>query len=224
MALVCHNGSSNSGRFTFKRHLFGLNTDPMRSVFTSYLRSANYRGKVQAWYSLANGSITVYSPHWINHLRNNPFFFWACIILQLWIVTWPVIWFLERRYEVVRSAWWSSREVCDPTSPSGIRKVYARGQDEAALAEFWGPAVVQTAYEQWVDGSILTDQDAMRLRRLGQRRMEQMPRQDSSLERNLQVADSMVGRMLGFAGRGDGQRLAISSGGWNFSTGWGSDR
>lgn len=199
----------------------------MRSVFTSHLRSLNYRGSITISASLANGSITVYSRHWINKLRNNPFVFWACIILQLWILTWPLIWLLERRYEVVRSMWWSSREVQDPGSPSGWSKAYANGRNETQLAEYWCPAVAEMAWAGCTAGEVLTERDVARLQRIGRQRMEQM-RWEEPLNWNLMMGNSMTGGMLGRMrgvqggrGRRGNNWMNFGMGGWNLSMGWG---
>ncbi|XHF99735.1 hypothetical protein AWENTII_003225 [Aspergillus wentii] len=190
--------------FTFKRTLHGLDSSSLNSALTSQLRSLNYRGNVHIYVSLSRGSVTVYSPHWINRLRTNKFIYWLCIILQLWILTWPIIWFLERRYEVVRSVWYSSRDVKDSRHPAGWRKVYACGHDENALADLWGPAVTQAAWERRLYGDVLSEQEVERLLRAGRERRE----------RRGIVIDPLVLGMV----RGVGQ-----VGRWDMTWGWGAD-
>lgn len=186
----------------------------MRTVLSSHLRAANYRGDIKISTSIANGTITVCSPHWINRLRNHRFVFWACIILQLWIVTWPVIWFLERRYEVVRSVWRSSREVA---SPSGRRMVYACGKDEAAVADFWGPAVRQGAWCRTQESTILNQRDAELLLGAGRRNMQRQTLEEP-LDRSLMMANSVAGGMFGRVRRTGGtQRFDLGMGNWSFS-------
>jgi hypothetical protein len=117
----------------------------MRNVLDSHIRSLNYRGSINFNYLVAQESVTIYSPHWINRMRANRYIWWIFVILQLWIITWPVIWFLEKRYETVHTCWNSS---LDCAADSGLVKAYARGRDETTLGEFWAPAVKQMAWSR----------------------------------------------------------------------------
>ncbi|KAF7590007.1 hypothetical protein BBP40_003451 [Aspergillus hancockii] len=145
--------------FTFTRSFANFNPSIIQSSLTSHLRSLNYQGNIQISTSFSNPSFTVYSPHWINRARNNSFVYYTCLILQLWLITWPIIWLLERRYAVVDSVWLFSREV-------GTQQVYARDRDEAGIADDLAPVVTQAAWERRLDGRFLTDQDMRLLRRL----------------------------------------------------------
>ncbi|KAJ5902336.1 hypothetical protein N7495_002864 [Penicillium taxi] len=158
--------------FTFTRSLEGFDTGPLVTELSSYLRSINYRGQVEITTSTHNNFITIYSPHWINYLRNNSFVWWLCFFSQLWIITQIVITFSKSHYEVVHSVWRSSSEVKDTSMPSGFRKVYARGRDETKLADFWAPAVIQAASDQLNGGQTLTEESIQRLQRRAQERLE----------------------------------------------------
>ena len=136
----------------------------MRNILASHISSLNYRGSVSFSCPVAQSSVTIYSPHWINRLRTNSFAWWVIVILQLWIVTWPVIWLLEKRYEVVHTRWNASLDV---GSDTGLIKCYARGRDEATLAEFWAPAVKQAAWSRRCgEANLLTRLDAERVQGL----------------------------------------------------------
>ncbi|KAK1146626.1 hypothetical protein N8T08_002699 [Aspergillus melleus] len=146
--------------FTFERSVSGLDSDIIRSALKSHLRALNYRGKVEVSTAIANRSFTVYSPHWINRARNNPWIFYGCLLLQLWILTWPVLWLLERKYRVVESEWRFSR-------PSGANnKTFAQGRSEAEVAKDVAPVVTQAAWERRRAGNILTAEEVDTLRRL----------------------------------------------------------
>ena len=156
----------------------GFNIDILRNELKTYLRSLNYQGNISVSASVHNNLVTVYSSHWINQLRHNPIIYWACIILQLWVITWPVILMLERRYHVVQSVWWSSRDDDNnhnngsSISYSPPPVIYAGGRSEEELAEFWAPVVMEAAWEQRIDG-LLTNIDIRRLRHR-QERLKQM--------------------------------------------------
>ncbi|BDD57265.1 hypothetical protein MAP00_002648 [Monascus purpureus] len=197
--------------FILTRVLDGFDVEILRSELTSYLRSLNYRGTITISASIPNSSVTFYSPHWINKMRNDRVVSTLCIALQLWIVALPVIWLLERRYEVVRSVWWSSREVADAiaTAASGPRKVYACGRNEEELAGFWAPIVMQAAWERR-KGCTLTEEDLGRL----QRRKERLGR--------MRWMESLDGRVTGA-----GSRVTLKGplvlGGYNSQAGWGAN-
>ncbi|PYH43078.1 NuoB/complex I 20 kDa subunit family protein [Aspergillus saccharolyticus JOP 1030-1] len=183
--------------FTYRRNLNGFDAAPMRTKLISHIRSTGYQGHVHVAPSLANGMITIYSPHWVNRLRNHGFVYWACIILQLWIITWPIIWFLERRYEVVRSEWYSSQLVCDPAHPDGQRKVYAGNQDELTAAEAWAPVVREAVWQGRKGGDILGEEEVERLRRLGTQRSEAVGQGGELIRRGQAVLGLMGIRNIG---------------------------
>jgi hypothetical protein len=169
--------------------------------------------------ALANGSITVYSPHWINHLRINPFVFWICILTQLWIITWPVLWLLEHRYEAIFSEWHASRIHYDGETRL---KFYARGRDEADLATFWAPVVKQAAWTRRCGNEVLLLDDAYRLQGMTTEQvLSQRADSDAERERRVRVdrgegsfVDSMVGLARGASEIGQS---------WNRTMGWGGD-
>ncbi|KAL4949053.1 hypothetical protein BDW69DRAFT_82721 [Aspergillus filifer] len=194
--------------FTYRRHLHGFDANPMKTALTTHIRSTGYQGHISISPVIANGFVTFYSPHWINKARNDAWIFWPCIILQLWIITWPIIWFMERRYEVVRSEWFSSQSVADPSLPGGSAKIYAGGHDEATAAELWAPVVREAVWKGICHGEILGDAEIEEFNRQGVQRRE-----------TLGQAGDLVSRgqaMLGAFG-------VRSIGGVNVTGGWGGD-
>lgn len=194
----------------------------MRNVLASHIRSLNYRGSTTFWFTKGHSSVTIYSPHWINRLRTNKFSWWICVILQLWIITWPLIWLMEKRYEVAQTRWNAS---LDPGSETGILKCWAFGRDESALAEFWAPAVKQAAWtRRQGEAALLTRLDAERLQGLGTEQLlglEGSPESDAERERRERVnrgeggfVDNVVGLVRGVSEvRQD----------WRLGMGWGAD-
>ncbi|KAE8153325.1 hypothetical protein BDV25DRAFT_149553 [Aspergillus avenaceus] len=148
-------------RFAFSRYIGGFDASVVESTLTSALRAINYKGNISVSVSCPNRSFAVYSPHLVNRLRDNSFVYYACVILQLWVITWPVIWALERRYEVVCPVWSFYRQV-------GSRREYARGRSEEEIADHLVPVVTQAACERRAGARFLTDQDFRILRRHGQ--------------------------------------------------------
>lgn len=148
-------------RFAFRRRILGFSPDILRSALTSHLRSLNYRGRISVSTNLTNKSFVVYSPHWINRLRNNSLIYYFFTLSQLWVITWPIIKLLERRYAVVESAWFFSRG-------TGATQTYIRGLDEVGVAQDLAPVVTQAAWERRTDGRVLSGQEMRLLRQLEQ--------------------------------------------------------
>ncbi|KAL4928162.1 MFS transporter [Aspergillus undulatus] len=183
--------------FTYRRNLQGFSAAPMQKSLTSHIRSTGYQGNICIDPVIANGFITFYSPHWINKLRNNRFLYYGCIILQLWIITWPIIWFMERRYEVVRSEWFSSQTVADPSLPGGSGKIYAGGHDEATAAELWAPVVREAAWKGLCHGEILGDEEIEQLRTQGVQRRENVGQAGELVSRGQAMLGAMGIRSIG---------------------------
>ncbi|KAJ5086737.1 hypothetical protein NUU61_008044 [Penicillium alfredii] len=207
--------------FTLHRHLQGFDYRIMHNVLASHIQSLNYRGSVNFWFSKAHSSVTIYSPHWINRMRTNKFIWWVFVILQLWIVTWPIIWLLEKRYEVAHTQWNASLK---PEVDSGLVKCYAQGRDESALAEYWTPAVKQAAWSRRRgEAGLLTRLDADRLQGMTTEQLLHLRAETSDAERNRQdrvnrgeagFVDNVVGLV-----RGIGEVRQD----WRLTMGWGGD-
>ncbi|KAJ5689035.1 hypothetical protein N7462_003427 [Penicillium macrosclerotiorum] len=208
--------------FTLRRRLAGFDHTAMNNVLSSHIRELNYRGSVNLCFKLAHSSVTVYSPHWINRLRLNRFVWWICVILQLWILTWPVIWLLEKRYEVAYAQW---NAALDPGSATGLAKCYARGRNEAALGEFWAPAVKQAAWSRHCgEANLLTRLDAERLQGMTTEQIVNFrtSTSDEELDRRARIArgeggfvDNVVGLVRGIGEVGEAYRLSV---GWGANT------
>lgn len=212
---------ANTYRFTVHRELRGFDYNIMRNLLSSHIKSLNYLGSINIWLVQSQRSVTIYSPHWINRLRANKFIWWLCVLLQLWLITWPVIWFLEKRYEIVNTRWNAS---LDPGSESGLVKCYAQGRDEAGLAEFWSPSVKQAAWtRRQGEAGMLTKLDAERLQGLSRDELLGLGRReesDAERERRDRVhrgeggfADGVVGLVRGVSEVRQDWRLAMGWGG-----------
>ncbi|KAI9766413.1 MAG: hypothetical protein M1840_006519 [Geoglossum simile] len=91
--------------FTFSKEVSNLDTDRLRSLLGDLIESTNYLGDYQISFITAHSRIQILSPHWVNQWRTKTWVRWLFYLSMLWIFTWPVLWFLTRRYEVVMSAW-----------------------------------------------------------------------------------------------------------------------
>ncbi|KAJ5192309.1 hypothetical protein N7449_008451 [Penicillium cf. viridicatum] len=207
--------------FTLHRKISGFDSNAMRNVLSSHIRELNYRGSIGFDLFIAQRSVTIYSPHWINRLRTNRIVWWAVVLLQLWIIAWPVIFFMEKRYELVHTRWNAS---LIPESDSALDKCYAFGRDESSLAEYWAPAVKQAAWtRRQGEGDRLTRLDADRLQGYSTQQLLGLrgATSDTELERRGRVnsgeggfVDNVVGLVRGIGEAGQD---------WRFSAGWGAN-
>ena len=204
------------------REVRGFNSNAMRNVLSSHIRELNYHGSLDFSLVTSQGSVTIYSPHWINRLRTNRFVWWVVVLLQLWIITWPIIFFMEKRYEVVRTRWNASL-ILESDSP--LATCYAFGRDESSLAEYWAPAVKQAAWtRRHGEGNLLTRMDADRLQGYSTRQLLglRVASSDTERERRERVnngeagfVDNIVGLVRGLGEVGQD---------WRLSAGWGGNR
>ncbi|PYI02531.1 hypothetical protein BO78DRAFT_400438 [Aspergillus sclerotiicarbonarius CBS 121057] len=186
--------------FTIHRHIPNLDTEVsiLRNRLTSHLRALNYRGSLHFSVSIAHRTLTIYSPHWINRLRTmteaeaeeaSPWWI-VCLLFLLSMALCPIVWLLERRYELVyEQGHRPSIAVPSPltvgctnatattTSPYSISSEANSEEIASALGNFWGPAVQQAAWnwrqQQRQEGTgrrkrrtILTRQNAERVQGL----------------------------------------------------------
>ncbi|KAJ5232812.1 hypothetical protein N7468_005768 [Penicillium chermesinum] len=199
----------------------GFDESAMRNPLVSHIRSLNYHGQISCKAVLAQQSVTIFSPHWINRLRANRYIWWIVVILQLWIISWPIIWFLERRYEVAHTTWNAAR---DAGAENGLVHCYPQGRDPAMLAEYWAPAVKQAAWSRRRgEDNTLTRLDADRLQGLSNNQLLGMDRHDSQaeLERRARVDRGEGGFMDSVVGlvRGVGEVHQD----WQMAVGWGNN-
>ena len=157
--------------FTLQRKLGGFDCESLRSEVAWYLRSMSYDGHILITVDISKASLKVYSPHWYNHIRESTWFSMVIFVTQLWVILLPLFTYLEGRYEVVRSVWWSSRTVKDTAAPSGFNKIYAYGRNEAKLVDLWSPAIIQAIKDRENSGRVLKLDYLERLQERAQERM-----------------------------------------------------
>lgn len=134
------------------------------------LRSTNYRGKISVTFPLEQRATVVMSDHPLNRYRTNPYIWWACVILPLWIITWPVLWLMTKRWQVVSVEWpcrifqrpdggWpnSDEEVPELVHEGiGVAAHGTRGAGQARIAvmseadwvDLWRAAIIRAAESQ----------------------------------------------------------------------------
>ncbi|KAK2809473.1 hypothetical protein FQN50_003741 [Emmonsiellopsis sp. PD_5] len=204
--------------FTFTRTLSPQTWNQTRITtgLTSLIRSLNYRGHITITSHLHNASLKIYTPHPLNRLRTNPYIWWTCVLLQLWLLTWPLLILLERRYEPIHATWYA-----------WYHDQYACGMDEEAWLGFFENVVRETVMGRGRGGEVVGFREAVGANRRRERvergeGVEEEVRQETEAERQRRErvergegnwADSLVGVVRGVAEvrRDFGRR---SDGGW----------
>lgn len=103
-----------SYRFTISRKVTNRDDRYLIDALTGVLRSTNYRGSISITFPLEDRATIVMSDHPINRYRTNRLIWWICVIFQLWIITWPLLWLMTKHWEVL-SVYWPCRIFEDET-------------------------------------------------------------------------------------------------------------
>ncbi|MCJ1398158.1 hypothetical protein MMC11_001355 [Xylographa trunciseda] len=119
------------------------------SRLTSYILSTNYRGHISIAYTVSPHTTVITTPHPLNRLRHNNFVYWACIILQLWIFTWPILWFMTRRWSVVHADWPYQVRGPDRNNPTGAPRWQYVKESEEHWCRRWKYTVTKAAETRW---------------------------------------------------------------------------
>ncbi|KAK2873947.1 hypothetical protein FQN49_001977 [Arthroderma sp. PD_2] len=176
--------------FTLHRKVVNLNLVSIKQEIASIIRATNYRGSIHVGQVTTHTALTVYSPHILNKLRTNRFVWWAVVILQLWIIAWPILILLEKRYEPATAEYYVSREgiYCAPFE--GVEK----------WTKWFAPAISAAALGRRKEGEMVTVNDITRARNStinGGARLEESPAERDRRARlnsgNGSIMDSLVG-------------------------------
>lgn len=153
--------------FTLTRETQNWDFPTVKSEIASLIRSLNYRGRISITSESTHHTLSIQTPHFINRARANSFIWWFCVIFQLWLITWPVIFLLEKKYSIVTSQWFTSRPDTSSYDPSTLTysRTFARGRDEKEWVGYWACAIKEAALTRRKDGEVVGEGDVRRLGR-----------------------------------------------------------
>lgn len=120
--------------FALRRTILHHDSKKLEQLLRSLVSSLNYRGHVAVEFPVTGKTVRVYSPGRINSLRTITWLRWVFYLTFLWIFTWPYLFFITRRYEVVEAVFPYST---DPASGMRIAAVMS----EVVFFEFWKSAL-----------------------------------------------------------------------------------
>lgn len=86
--------------FTLNKVVTGLDEQYIRKHLEMVIRSTNYRGNIRVTFPVSNRSVILAPDNWICHLRYS-WARWIFYISFLWIITWPILWVVTKRWDVV---------------------------------------------------------------------------------------------------------------------------
>ena len=86
--------------FTLRKKLRGFNEDVLRFHLEALIRSTNYRGKVRISFPIENRSVVLAPGNFVCRIRYS-WARWIFYLSFLWLITWPMLWFFTKRWDVV---------------------------------------------------------------------------------------------------------------------------
>ncbi|KAH7400831.1 hypothetical protein DE146DRAFT_476410 [Phaeosphaeria sp. MPI-PUGE-AT-0046c] len=91
--------------FRLQRTVPGLDEQYLRNRIEGLIASANYRGNVSISFPIEDRNVDFYTSNKINEWRLKTWIRWVFYLTFLWIFTWPYLFFMTRRYTVVKAQW-----------------------------------------------------------------------------------------------------------------------
>lgn len=88
--------------FTMKREVKNHDTKRLESLLRSAIAETNYRGNVDIKFPSTHERLIIYSPAKINQWRTTKWICWIFYLTFLWIFSWPILFFLSAKYDVVK--------------------------------------------------------------------------------------------------------------------------
>ncbi|KAK5133735.1 hypothetical protein LTR08_007385 [Meristemomyces frigidus] len=112
--------------FRVTRDVPGLDREYLRNQLDVLARSTQYRGHVEVTFPIAEKHVDIYSAHVVNRWRIG-WVRWLFYLSFLWIFTWPILFFLTKRWDVYTVDWcysWSAPQRSGPDGGTVVKKKY----------------------------------------------------------------------------------------------------
>ncbi|RVD82581.1 uncharacterized protein DFL_007003 [Arthrobotrys flagrans] len=198
--------------FVMEKICPGYDTKYLATRLHQLIQSTNYAGDIQITFPTTHNKVKIRPANKLTELRYNKAVRWFCYLTFLWIITWPILFFMTRNYNVVRSVWPMSA-----VDVNGRRRVK---MTEDQWFEYWRPAIRRAVLGRR-QGKV-TEQDLIELaQEAGMPRMQ--------FRTGSQFMDNMLGGAVDFFGAVGDQRRAFGWGRnntnqWNFRWGQSDNR
>ncbi|KAK6359747.1 hypothetical protein TWF696_000886 [Orbilia brochopaga] len=119
--------------FVMEKVCPGYNTEYLKTRLTQLIQSTNYAGDIVISFPTTHNKVKIRPANKLTNLRYNRAVRWFCYLTFLWLITWPVLWFMTHKYNVVRSVW--------PMSAIGIDGNRRVKMTEEQWFEYWRIAI-----------------------------------------------------------------------------------
>ena len=93
--------------FRINRPVHGINEELLRSHIESVVRSTHYRGTTNITFRVDEKAVDIYWPTLVNRWRTG-WVRWIFYLTFLWIVTWPILFFTTKWWDVYSVDWYFS--------------------------------------------------------------------------------------------------------------------
>jgi hypothetical protein len=191
-----------------KREITNHDTKKLEQLLRSAITETNYLGHVTINFPTMYGRLVVYTPGKINRWRSTTWICWVFYLTFLWVVSWPILFFLTRKYEVMKVSFPYANIPADQPGPRDCSVM-----TEVAWFNLWQSAIKRAALARIVCNDTCLDDDyRVATAKADARGASQSPRE---LPR---TGNAFADEALGVFSQG--LRLAES---WNASRGWGAD-
>lgn len=102
--------------FRVNRLVEGIEEDFIRRHLENIVRSTHYRGNTNITFRVDEKAVDIYSPTLINHWRTG-WVRWIFYLTFLWIITWPILFFMTKWWDVYEVKWWFRRDSVSGNRP-----------------------------------------------------------------------------------------------------------
>lgn len=106
--------------FRITRQLDGFTSAHIRTRVEHLVKSTHYHGHLDVSFPLEEQHVDIYNPHWVNRARIG----WVRFLFYftfLWLLTWPVLYFMTKWWAVYTVHWRWSRDEIDEQRQQGHR-------------------------------------------------------------------------------------------------------
>lgn len=91
--------------FVMEKICPGYDTKYLENRLSQLIQSTNYAGDIAISFPTTHNRVKIRPSNKLTELRYNRAVRWFCYLTFLWLITWPILWIMTHRYNVVRSVW-----------------------------------------------------------------------------------------------------------------------
>lgn len=205
----CERYVSNPARvksFMLERKILNHDRKKLEQLLRSAIAATNYKGHLAIDWPTQYRRVIVYSPGMINRWRTTTWIRWVFYLTFLWIVSWPILFLVTKKYEVVKVVY---RYADRPVDDGGERVCTVMSEGE--WFQRWESAVQRAAVSRMICKDRCLDEEY----RLATARADSRGTQPRE---QIRTGNSFADGAISFLGEG----LRVAEG-WNAQRGWGGD-